>query len=63
MRDELNRNQVKDAQTTHDNLCDAAYHEASNNPVLFVILSGAGRVDVAEIFLSVSTPSHPKIQT
>ena len=30
MRSELHRNQVTDAQTVHENLRDAAYHEAGH---------------------------------
>ena len=30
MRSELHRNQVTDAQTIHENLRDAAYHEAGH---------------------------------
>ena len=57
MRSELHRNQVTDAQTVHENLRDAAYHEAGHVVVArFLGLEireveieedGSGRADIS----------------
>jgi hypothetical protein len=57
MRSELHRNQVTDAQTIHENLRDAAYHEAGHIVVArFLGLTvrevkieedGSGRADIS----------------
>src|SRR5262249_26382486 len=48
MRDELNRNQVTDAQTTCDNLRDAAYHEAGHVVVARFLGLTIGRIEIEE---------------
>src|SRR5215813_14676293 len=48
MRDELNRNQVIDAQTTCDNLRDAAYHEAGHVVVARFLGLTIGKIEIEE---------------
>src|SRR5262249_16504520 len=48
MRDELNRNQVTDTQTTCDNLRDAAYHEAGHVVVAHFLGLTIGKIEIEE---------------
>jgi len=48
MRDELNRNQVTDTQTTCDNLRDAAYHEAGHVVVARFLGLTIGKIEIEE---------------
>ena len=48
MSDELNRNQVTEAQTTSENLRDAAYHEAGHVVVAQFLGLTIGRVEIEE---------------
>ena len=48
MHNELHRNQVTDAQTTRENLRDAAYHEAGHVVVARFLGLTIGRVEIEE---------------